>query len=110
MTSGFIAHMDVVDEVPFENIRPRVIEHYDGDDIVLNDALDIVMSPSAYPSLKNKVGKTLVVTDGTTLLGADDKAGIAEILTMAERTLPIRRTAAGSGKWNMKPLMPRLSA
>lgn len=84
ITIGFIAHMDVVDEVPFENIRPRVIEHYDGDDIVLNDALDIVMSPSAYPSLKNKVGKTLVVTDGTTLLGADDKAGIAEILTMAE--------------------------
>lgn len=84
VTIGFIAHMDVVDEVPFENVRPRVIEYYDGDDIVLNEALDIVMSPADYPSLKNKVGKTLVVTDGTTLLGADDKAGIAEILTMAE--------------------------
>ena len=76
--------MDVVDEVPFENIRPRVITDYDGDEILLNEALGIVMSPADYPSLKNKVGKTLVVTDGTTLLGADDKAGIAEILTMAE--------------------------
>ena len=84
ITIGFIAHMDVVDEVPFENIRPRVITCYDGDEIVLNEALGIVMSPADYPSLKNKVGKTLVVTDGTTLLGADDKAGIAEILTMAE--------------------------
>lgn len=84
ITIGFIAHMDVVDEVPFENIRPRVITCYDGDEIVLNKALGIVMSPADYPSLKNKVGKTLVVTDGTTLLGADDKAGVAEILTMAE--------------------------
>ncbi len=67
ITIGFIAHMDVVDEVPFENIRPRVITCYDGDEIVLNKALGIVMSPADYPSLKNKVGKTLVVTDGTTL-------------------------------------------
>lgn len=84
VTIGFIAHMDVVDEVPFEAVHPRVISCYDGGDIVLNEALDIVMSPADYPSLKNKAGKTLVVTDGTTLLGADDKAGIAEILTMAE--------------------------
>lgn len=84
ITIGFIAHMDVVDDVPFENIKPRVIEDYDGGEIVLNEALQIVMSPENYPSLRNKVGKTLVVTDGTTLLGADDKAGIAEILTMAE--------------------------
>lgn len=84
ITIGFIAHMDVVDDVPFENVRPRVLEDYDGGEIVLNEALHIVMSPAEYPSLCNKVGKTLVVTDGTTLLGADDKAGIAEILTMAE--------------------------
>jgi len=84
VTIGFIAHMDVVDDVAYENIRPRVVEHYDGGELLLNEALGIVLSPEAYPSLRRHVGKTLVVTDGTTLLGADDKAGIAEILTMAE--------------------------
>lgn len=82
---GFIAHMDVVDAVPFTQIHPRVVENYDGGDILLHRSPDVVLSPAEYPSLKNKVGKTLVVTDGLTLLGADDKAGIAEILTMAER-------------------------
>ncbi len=84
VTIGFIAHMDVVDEVAYDGVKPRVVERYDGRDIVLNPELGIVLSPQDFPSLKNKVGKTLVVTDGTTLLGADDKAGIAEILTMAE--------------------------
>jgi len=83
-TIGFIAHMDVVDDVEFRDIKTRVVENYDGGDILLNEALGIVMSPVEYASLRDKVGKTLVVTDGTTLLGADDKAGIAEILTMAE--------------------------
>ena len=81
---GFIAHMDVVDVVPWENIRPRVVENYDGKDIVLNPEKGIVLSPADYPELKQYAGKDLVVTDGTTLLGADDKAGIADILTMAE--------------------------
>ncbi len=81
---GFIAHMDVVDEVPFDNIKPHLVEKYDGGDIVLNPEQGIVLSPNDYPSLKKHAGKTLLVTDGTTLLGADDKAGVAEIVTLAE--------------------------
>lgn len=83
---GFIAHMDVVRDVPFDNIRARV-HHYDGGDIMLNEEQGIVMSPDEFPELKNYAGGDLIVTDGTTLLGADDKAGIAEIMTMAERLL-----------------------
>lgn len=84
---GFIAHMDVVRDVPFQNIKAKVIENYDGNDIVLNPEKDIILSPDEYDSLRNYVGKDLVVTDGTTLLGADNRAGVAEILTMAEALL-----------------------
>lgn len=81
---GFIAHMDVVDVVPYENVKPRLVENYDGKDIMLNPEKSIVLSSEQFPALKNYVGQDLIVTDGTTLLGADDKAGIADILTMAE--------------------------
>lgn len=81
---GFIAHMDVVDVVPYENIQPRVVKNYQGEDIVLNKEQGILLSPSVFPELKRYQGCDLLVTDGTTLLGADDKAGIADILTMAE--------------------------
>lgn len=81
---GFIAHMDVVDVVPYTNIRARVVHHYDGSDIVLNEEQKICLSTEQFPSLLQYKGQDLVVTDGTTLLGADDKAGIADILTMAE--------------------------
>lgn len=81
---GFIAHMDVVSDVGYSNIKTNIIKNYDGNDILLNKDLNIVMSPADYPNLKNHIGKDIIVTDGTTLLGADDKAGIAEILTMAE--------------------------
>jgi tripeptide aminopeptidase len=81
---GFIAHMDVVRDVPFTDIKTKVIENYDGEEIILNAEKNIRMSPKDYETLKNYIGKDLVVTDGTTLLGGDDKAGIAEILTMAE--------------------------
>ncbi len=80
---GLIAHIDTVDDLPNKNIKPRVI-NYSGGDIVLNEELDIVMSPKVYTHLDNYVGQSLVVTDGTTILGADDKAGVAEILTLAE--------------------------
>lgn len=83
---GFIAHMDVSSASPCENIRPRVVA-YRGGDIVLNEEKNIVMREADFPVLRNYVGKSLIVTDGTTLLGADDKAGIAEIMTMAERLL-----------------------
>lgn len=81
---GFISHMDTSDEVSGKDVKPRIVENYDGKDIVLNDKESIVLSPSDFPELSNHVGEDLIVTDGTTLLGADDKAGVAEIMTMAE--------------------------
>ena len=84
---GLIAHMDTAPDAPGENIRARVTEAYDGDDVVLNEEKHIVLSPKEYPQLKNAIGKRLIVTDGTTLLGADDKAGVAEILSAAELLL-----------------------
>lgn len=78
-TLGFIAHFDTAD-FNSVNIQPQIIENYDGNDIVLNRALDVIMSVNKFPNLKNYVGHTLVTTDGTTLLGADDKAGIVEII------------------------------
>ena len=81
---GFIAHMDTANDAPGANIRPRVIESYDGKDIVLNQELRLVMRPDEFEALRELTGKTLIVTDGNTLLGGDDKAGVAEILTAAE--------------------------
>ena len=80
---GLIAHMDTSPDAPGENIRARITEPYDGGDVVLNEEKNIVLSPAEYPQLKHSVGKRLIVTDGTTLLGADDKAGVAEIMAMA---------------------------
>jgi tripeptide aminopeptidase len=82
---GFVAHMDVVRDVPFTKVKTRIVNNYDGMDIVLNEEKNIILSPKDFDSLNTYIGSDLVVTDGTTLLGADDKAGIAEILTMAER-------------------------
>ena len=79
---GFLAHVDTSPDMSGENVRPRIIESYDGTDIVLNNAL--TMKVSEFPELTKFIGHTLIHTDGTTLLGADDKAGIAEIMTAAE--------------------------
>ena len=79
---GFLAHVDTAPDMSGENVRPRIIESYDGEDIVLNNAL--TMKVAEFPELKRFIGHTLIHTDGTTLLGADDKAGIAEIMTAAE--------------------------
>lgn len=81
---GFIAHMDTSEAVSGKNVNPRIIENYDGKDIILNENLNIVTKVSEFPMLKDCMGKTLIVTDGNTLLGGDDKAGVAEIMTMAE--------------------------
>ncbi len=81
---GLIAHMDTSESASGENIKPCIIKEYDGGDIVLNKEQNIMMRPSDYPSLKDNIGMDLIVTDGTTLLGADDKAGIAEIMTLAQ--------------------------
>ena len=79
-TIGFIAHVDTAD-FNTHNVQPRLIPNYDGQDIVLNQAQDIVMKVADFPALSSYQGQTLIVTDGTTLLGADDKSGIAEIMT-----------------------------
>lgn len=85
-TVGFIAHMDTYGGVSGENIKPQVIENYDGADIPLGQS-GLTLSPKEYPSLSNHVGKTLITTDGTTLLGGDDKAGVAEILCAAKELI-----------------------
>lgn len=77
-TIGFIAHMDTSPDASGKGVKPRIIKNYDGKDIILSEG--IVTSPSKFPELLNHVGEDLIVTDGTTLLGADDKAGIAEIV------------------------------
>lgn len=81
---GFIAHMDTACDAPGADIQPRIIENYDGGDIVLNEEKNIIMRPAEFDSLLAYKGKSLIVTDGTTLLGGDDKAGIAEIMTAAD--------------------------
>lgn len=80
-TIGFIAHMDTAPDLTTKNINPRVLKNYDGTPIVLNEALNILLSPEDFPDLKDYIGQDLVVTDGKTLLGADDKAGISEIMS-----------------------------
>jgi len=82
---GFIAHMDTAPAFSGKNIRPRLIENYDGKDIVLNKEKNIVMKISEFEHLRKYQGQTLIVTDGTTLLGSDDKAGIAEIIAAVSR-------------------------
>ena len=78
---GFIAHFDTSPDMSGSNVNPRLVKNYDGEDILLNEKENIVLSPSDFPELLRHVGEDLLVTDGNTLLGADDKAGIAEIMT-----------------------------
>ena len=85
-TIGLIAHMDTAPDAPGKDVKASILE-YQGGDVLLNEAQNIVMKACDYPNLKNHIGKHLIITDGTTLLGADDKAGIAEILTAAEYLL-----------------------
>lgn len=81
---GFIAHMDTSPDMSGENVKPKIISKYNGETIVLNKDLNITMSPKEFSSLSEHIGHDLIVTDGKTLLGADDKAGIAEIMAMLE--------------------------
>lgn len=84
---GFIAHMDTSPDVSGKDVKPAVIFEYNGEDILLNEEHNIVLQVADYPEIRNYIGKTLIVTDGTTLLGADDKAGVSEIMTMASYLL-----------------------
>lgn len=77
---GFIAHLDTSPDMSGRHVNPRIVKNYDGKEIMLNEELKIVLSPEEFPELLNYMGQDLIVTDGTTLLGADDKAGIAEIM------------------------------
>ena len=83
-TIGFISHMDTSPSMSGKNVKPRIVNNYDGGDIILNKEQNIILSPSLFPELLAHKGEDLIVTDGTTLLGADDKAGIAEIITAVE--------------------------
>ena len=80
-TVGFIAHLDTSPDMSGRNVAPRIVENYDGNDIVLNREQNVILSPDEFPELLKYKGQDLIVTDGTTLLGADDKAGIAEIVS-----------------------------
>ncbi|ASB62964.1 peptidase T [Bacillus sp. A053] len=80
-TIGFLAHVDTATDFTGKNVNPQIIESYDGNDIVLNEQLQVTLSPDQFPELSGYKGHTLITTDGTTLLGADNKAGIAEIMT-----------------------------
>ena len=80
-TVGFIAHLDTSPDMSGRHVSPRIVQNYDGGDIVLNEATGITLSPADFPELLNYVGQDLIVTDGNTLLGADDKAGVAEIIS-----------------------------
>src|SRR5699024_40601 len=83
-TIGFLAHLDTATEVTGKNVQPQVVESYDGGDIILNEEDSLVLSPQQFPQLENYQGHTLMTTNGRSLLGADNKAGIAEIMTAME--------------------------
>lgn len=99
---GFVAHMDVVDEVPFTDIKPKIVD-YKGGDVALNEELGIVLSPKDFPEMNDCIDKHIIVTDGTTLLGADDKNGVAEILTAAEELLAHPEIKHGTIKIGFTP-------
>ena len=81
---GFVSHVDTSPDMSGANVKPRLIENYDGNEIILNPEKNIVMTPVDFPELNDYLGQTLIVTDGTTLLGADDKAGVTEIMAAIE--------------------------
>ncbi len=102
-TFGYIAHMDTATEVSGKDVKPRIIENYDGSDIVINEGMGLIMKPEDFPILKERIGHDLIVTDGTTLLGGDNKAGVAEIMTMAEYLLSHPEIKHGTIKIGFTP-------
>lgn len=100
---GFLAHMDTSPDLSGKDVNPQFIEDYDGSTVVLNAEKDITMSPVEFPDLLKYIGKTLITTDGTTLLGADDKAGIAEIITAVAHLLDHPEIQHGTIKIGFTP-------
>ncbi len=86
-TIGLIAHMDTAPDMSGENVHPQILKNYDGKDIILNKEMNLILSPSEFPELLQYKGQTLITTDGTTLLGADDKAGITAIMETVQYLL-----------------------
>jgi tripeptide aminopeptidase len=86
-TIGFVSHFDTTPDFTGANVKPQIVENYDGKDIILNEAENIVLSPDYFDDLLQYKGQTLITTDGTTLLGADDKAGICEIISAMEHLI-----------------------
>lgn len=100
---GFLAHMDTSPDLSGENVIPQFIEDYDGGEVTLNAEKGIYMSPEEFSDLKKYIGKTLITTDGTTLLGADDKAGVAEIMAAVEYLLAHPEIPHGTVKIGFTP-------
>jgi tripeptide aminopeptidase len=100
---GFLAHMDTSPDLSGENVNPQFLENYDGGIVTLNAEKQILMDPEEFPDLKKYVGKTLITTDGTTLLGADDKAGVAEIMTAVETLIQHPEIKHGTIKIGFTP-------
>ena len=98
---GLIAHIDTAPDASGENVKPQLVENYDGGAIALGTS-GLTLDPASFPALKRHVGETLVTTDGTTLLGADDKAGVAEIMQLVEyfRGLPCPNLGTGGGNYH----------
>ena len=90
-TIGFVSHYDTTPDFTGANVKPQIVKNYDGGDIILNKKQNIVLSPSYFKDLLLYKGQTLITTDGTTLLGADDKAGITEIMSAMEVLNPTSR-------------------
>lgn len=100
---GFIAHLDTVEDVSGKDIKANIVKNYDGKDIVLNKEKNIIFSAKDFNNLNKYIGSDLIVTDGTTLLGADDKAGIAEIMTMIETIMKDKTIEHGEIKIAFTP-------
>ncbi len=100
---GFVSHVDTSPDMSGANIKPRLVENYDGKDILLNAEKNIVLSPAEFEELNEYVGQTLIVTDGTTLLGADDKAGVTEIMTAIEYFVNHPEVEHGTLKFGFTP-------
>jgi tripeptide aminopeptidase len=100
---GFVSHVDTSPDMSGANIKPRLVENYDGKDIILNQEKNIVMTPVDFPELHDYLGQTLIVTDGTTLLGADDKAGVTEIMAAIEYLVNHREIEHGTLKVGFTP-------
>jgi len=124
---GWIAHMDTSPDMSGTNVKPQVVKNYDGGDIVLNQKEGIVLSPLDFPEMKNYIGQTIITSDGNTLLGADDKAGVAAIMVSRrmkklgavltglmsinlERILLILWMGARLVSWSMRTLMQQVRA